>query len=128
MPAKRSIAASSSFDGSGGCRLPFDFDFHAPHWHGETVVSNGMRTDTLLGPMGMLIADMIPDNPGTWLYHCHLNIHLRAGMELARVTHPPPTRARAKPLVQQRTPRGAFVISRDCFFAHRAAKILAVAR
>jgi FtsP/CotA-like multicopper oxidase with cupredoxin domain len=58
-----------------------DFDFHAPHWHGETVVSNGMRTDTLtLGPMGMLVADMVPDNPGTWLYHCHLNIHLQAGM------------------------------------------------
>lgn len=58
-----------------------DFDFHAPHWHGETVTVNGMRTDTLtLGPMGMLVADMLPDNPGTWLYHCHLNIHLEAGM------------------------------------------------
>ncbi|HKU80649.1 MAG TPA: multicopper oxidase domain-containing protein [Candidatus Tumulicola sp.] len=58
-----------------------DFDFHAPHWHGETVVINGMRTDTAeLGPMGMLVADMVPDNPGVWLYHCHLNIHLAAGM------------------------------------------------
>ncbi len=58
-----------------------DFDFHAPHWHGETVTVNGMRTDTLqLGPMGMIVADMVPDNPGTWLYHCHLNIHLEAGM------------------------------------------------
>lgn len=58
-----------------------DFDFHAPHWHGETVVINGMRTDTAeLGPMGMVVADMVPDNPGVWLYHCHLNIHLEAGM------------------------------------------------
>ncbi len=58
-----------------------DFDFHAPHWHGETVVINGMRTDTAeLGPMGMIVADMVPDNPGTWMYHCHLNIHLKAGM------------------------------------------------
>jgi len=58
-----------------------DFDFHAPHWHGETVTINGMRTDTAeLGPMGMIVADMVPDNPGTWLYHCHLNIHLEAGM------------------------------------------------
>jgi FtsP/CotA-like multicopper oxidase with cupredoxin domain len=58
-----------------------DFDFHAPHWHGETVTINGMRTDTAeLGPMGMIVADMIPDNPGVWLYHCHLNIHLEAGM------------------------------------------------
>jgi FtsP/CotA-like multicopper oxidase with cupredoxin domain len=58
-----------------------DFDFHAPHWHGETVTINGMRTDTAeLGPMGMAVADMIPDNPGVWLYHCHLNVHLEAGM------------------------------------------------
>ncbi len=58
-----------------------DFDFHAPHWHGETVVINGMRTDTAeLGPMGMVVADMIADDPGVWLYHCHLNIHLQAGM------------------------------------------------
>lgn len=58
-----------------------DFDFHAPHWHGETVVINGMRTDTAqLGPMGMVVADMLPDDPGVWLYHCHLNIHLEAGM------------------------------------------------
>lgn len=58
-----------------------DFDFHAPHWHGETVVIDGMRTDTAeLGPMGMIIADMVPDDPGVWLYHCHLNIHLEAGM------------------------------------------------
>lgn len=58
-----------------------DFDFHAPHWHGETVTINGMRTDTAqLGPMGMAVADMIPDDPGVWLFHCHLNIHLEAGM------------------------------------------------
>jgi FtsP/CotA-like multicopper oxidase with cupredoxin domain len=23
---------------------------------------------------------MIPDHPGIWLYHCHLNVHLEAGM------------------------------------------------
>lgn len=58
-----------------------DFDFHAPHWHGETVTINGMRTDTAeLGAMGMVIADMVPDNPGTWLYHCHVNVHLERGM------------------------------------------------
>lgn len=59
-----------------------DYDVHAPHWHGETVVVNGMRTDTAqLGPMGMVVADMVPDNPGTWLFHCHLNVHLQLGME-----------------------------------------------
>ncbi len=59
-----------------------DFDFHAPHWHGNTVVVNGMRTDLAqLGPMAMTVADMTPDNPGTWLFHCHVNLHLAGGME-----------------------------------------------
>jgi FtsP/CotA-like multicopper oxidase with cupredoxin domain len=56
-------------------------DVHAPHWHGQTVLSNMMRTDTLsLGPMGMMVADMVPDNPGTWLFHCHVNDHFDGGM------------------------------------------------
>lgn len=39
-----------------------------------------MRTDvTTLLPMDMVVADMQPDNPGTWLFHCH-GPHLRAGM------------------------------------------------
>jgi manganese oxidase len=56
-------------------------DVHAPHWHGATVLSMGMRTDTLsLGPMGMMVADMRPDNPGRWLFHCHVNDHYDNGM------------------------------------------------
>lgn len=58
-----------------------DFDFHTPHWHGNVVLVNGMRMDvTALEPMEMLIADMVPDNPGIWLYHCHVSIHLIPGM------------------------------------------------
>jgi hephaestin len=58
------------------------FEFHAPHWHGNTVLVSGMRTDvTALLPMGMLVADMVPDDPGTWLFHCHVGPHLQAGME-----------------------------------------------
>jgi FtsP/CotA-like multicopper oxidase with cupredoxin domain len=56
-------------------------DVHAPHWHGQTVLANNMRTDTLsLGPMMMMTVDMVPDNPGTWLFHCHVNEHLDNGM------------------------------------------------
>lgn len=58
-----------------------NFEVHAPHWHGNTVTIGGMRTDvaTLL-TMGMLIADMVPDNPGVWLFHCHVAPHFEAGM------------------------------------------------
>jgi hephaestin len=32
-------------------------------------------------PAGMLVADMVPDNVGTWLFHCHVADHLAAGMQ-----------------------------------------------
>jgi hephaestin len=59
-----------------------DFDFHTPHWHGNTVLIGRMRTDvTFVGAMQMVVADMVPDNIGTWLYHCHISFHLAEGMQ-----------------------------------------------
>lgn len=65
-----------------------DFDFHAPHWHGNTVILNGMRTDVAqLSMMQMSTADMVPDNVGTWLFHCHVSFHNEEGMAVRyRVT------------------------------------------
>ncbi|HSE66611.1 MAG TPA: multicopper oxidase domain-containing protein, partial [Gemmatimonadales bacterium] len=58
-----------------------DFDIHAPHWHGNTVVVHHMRTDvTSIAAMEMVVADMRPDNVGTWLFHCHISFHNTAGM------------------------------------------------
>jgi FtsP/CotA-like multicopper oxidase with cupredoxin domain len=57
------------------------WDIHSPHWHGQKVVSNHMRTDMImLTPMMTAVADMMPDNPGIWLFHCHMNGHFTAGM------------------------------------------------
>ncbi len=57
------------------------FSFHTPHWHGNTVLFQGHRTDVLnIGPAQMMSADMVPDNPGIWLYHCHVTDHMAAGM------------------------------------------------
>ncbi|WP_153506148.1 multicopper oxidase domain-containing protein [Cumulibacter manganitolerans] len=59
-----------------------EVDLHTPHWHGNTVVVNGMRTDvTSLLPAGMATADMVPDDVGTWLFHCHVGDHIAAGMQ-----------------------------------------------
>lgn len=56
-------------------------DVHTPHWHGQTVLFDHMRTDMVhLEPMTMVIADMVPDTVGTWLFHCHVNDHLEGGM------------------------------------------------
>ncbi len=58
-----------------------DFDAHAPHWHGNVVTVQHMRTDVgIISPMSMLVADMVPDNAGTWLFHCHITFHNAAGM------------------------------------------------
>jgi hephaestin len=61
--------------------LGTEVDLHTPHWHGNTVTSMGMRTDTIsLLPGSMVVADMVPDDPGVWLVHCHVNDHIAAGM------------------------------------------------
>jgi hephaestin len=58
-----------------------EVDLHTPHFHGNTVTSMGMRTDVLeLLPASMKTADMVPDDPGIWLLHCHVNDHIAAGM------------------------------------------------
>jgi hephaestin len=59
-----------------------NFEMHAPHWHGNVVEIGHMRTDVAsLTPMEMVTADMVPDNPGVWLFHCHLGNHLLMGMQ-----------------------------------------------
>lgn len=61
--------------------LGTEVDLHTPHWHGNTVEFMGMRTDVVgLLPAMMVTADMVPDNIGTWLFHCHVNDHIKAGM------------------------------------------------
>jgi hephaestin len=58
-----------------------EVDLHTPHWHGDDVVVNGMRTDVVsLLPATMVVADMVPDDVGTWLLHCHVGDHITAGM------------------------------------------------
>jgi FtsP/CotA-like multicopper oxidase with cupredoxin domain len=69
--------------------LGTEVDLHTPHWHGNTVTTNGMRSDMLqLMPGMMMVSDMVPDDPGTWLFHCHVNDHIVAGMQTRyRVTN-----------------------------------------
>ncbi|MDB6114345.1 MAG: Hephaestin precursor [Lacunisphaera sp.] len=56
-------------------------DLHTPHWHGNNVLHEGHRTDVIeLLPASMKVADMRADNPGIWLFHCHVNDHMKAGM------------------------------------------------
>ena len=61
--------------------LGTEADVHTPHWHGNTLLFAGQRIDVLnLLPATHVTVDMKPDNPGIWMYHCHVNDHINAGM------------------------------------------------
>ena len=69
-------------------------DLHTPHWHGETVTYEGKNTDVVeLLPGSMKTVDMIADNPGTWMFHCHVEDHMEAGMMAVYTIAAPPTRS-----------------------------------
>jgi len=56
-------------------------DNHTVHWHGQTVLAHGRRTDVVeVLPASMTSVDMVPRSPGDWLLHCHVNDHMLAGM------------------------------------------------
>jgi FtsP/CotA-like multicopper oxidase with cupredoxin domain len=56
-------------------------DLHTPHWHGNVVKGEGVATDVLeILPGSMHTVDMVPDDPGCWMFHCHVADHIKAGM------------------------------------------------
>lgn len=70
-----------------------EIDVHTPHWHGETVAEGGRNTDVIeLLPGSMRTADMVADNPGTWMFHCHVEDHMEAGMIAVYTIYVPQTR------------------------------------
>ncbi len=59
-----------------------EVDLHTPHWHGITVLNHSSRTDILnLLPGTMDVVDTLADNPGIWMFHCHVDDHMMAGMQ-----------------------------------------------
>ena len=71
-----------------------EIDLHSAHWHGETVVDEGRHTDVIeLLPGSMRTVDMIADNPGTWMFHCHVEDHMESGMMAVFTVYKPQTRA-----------------------------------
>lgn len=54
---------------------------HTPHSHGNTVLVAGRRTDVLVVTSAQMVtADMAPDAPGIWLYHCQISDYMLAGL------------------------------------------------
>jgi len=71
-----------------------EIDLHTPHWHGETVTDGKRNTDVIeLLPGSMQTVDMIADNPGTWMFHCHVEEHMENGMMAVYTIYAAQTRA-----------------------------------
>ena len=69
--------------------LGTEVDIHTPHWHGNTLLEHGHRFDTTeVFPATVKVLDMQPDAPGIWMYHCHVNDHLDAGMSAVYTVEP----------------------------------------
>ena len=75
-----------------------EVDTHSPHWHGAVINLEGRTyTDVVdLVPATMKVGDMIADNPGVWLLHCHVADHMMAGMYTTFTIGVPPS-ARVNP-------------------------------
>lgn len=56
-------------------------DFHVFHIHGHRWhAADGWTDSQLLGPSTTLTVEYLEDNPGDWIYHCHVAIHMMHGM------------------------------------------------
>ena len=66
--------------------------FHTAHWHANTVMLGGTATDVVpLLPAEMHTVDMVADNPGMWMFHCHVEAHLASGMYTHYMVEPKET-------------------------------------
>ena len=84
---------------SGGATLPIKLGqrvrleltndtsmWHPMHLHGHTFqlltgAGNGPRKDTVIvPPMSTVTLELLADNPGQWMLHCHNAYHAEAGM------------------------------------------------
>jgi manganese oxidase len=56
-------------------------DIHTAHWHGKTVFTPLEHEDVVtLLPATTKTVDMNADNPGSWMFHCHVSDHMEGGM------------------------------------------------
>ncbi len=56
-------------------------DFHVFHVHGHRWrTADGWTDSQLLGPSTTLTIEYLEDNPGDWIYHCHVAMHMMHGM------------------------------------------------
>jgi FtsP/CotA-like multicopper oxidase with cupredoxin domain len=56
-------------------------EFHVFHIHGHRWRQGGQDVDSaVVGPSTTLTVDYVEEDPGRWLYHCHVTDHMMGGM------------------------------------------------
>jgi FtsP/CotA-like multicopper oxidase with cupredoxin domain len=57
-------------------------ELHVFHVHGHRWLSAGGQfvDSQMLGPSTTLTVEYLEDNPGSWIYHCHVTDHMAGGM------------------------------------------------
>lgn len=64
---------------------------HTAHWHANTVLLDNNSVDVVpLNAAEMHTTDMIAENPGMWMFHCHVEGHLAIGMYAHYTVEPAP--------------------------------------
>ncbi|PXF41151.1 Hephaestin-like protein [Gracilariopsis chorda] len=67
-----------------------EVDLHTAHVHGLVgVTAGGEHVHSILllpGPTG--VVEIVMDNIGAWLFHCHVNDRLHASMQALLSVHP----------------------------------------
>nr|XP_008527911.1 PREDICTED: hephaestin isoform X2 [Equus przewalskii] len=72
-----------------------EVDVHTAFFHGQVLTIRSHRTDVAhIFPATFVTAEMVPQEPGTWLISCQVNSHLQDGMQALYTvkscsTHPP---------------------------------------
>jgi FtsP/CotA-like multicopper oxidase with cupredoxin domain len=81
------LGSTPTFQGRVGERVRWRVaslgtEFHVFHVHGHRWrAPDGTCVDSaLLGPSTTLTVEWTEDNPGGWLYHCHVVDHMAGGM------------------------------------------------
>ena len=53
-----------------------------------------MRDTVIVPSLGYLVIRFRADNPGAWLFHCHIDLHLVTGMAVTIIESPDQVAAR----------------------------------
>ncbi len=88
-----------------GDPVPYD-----PSNHSDFPPFPARRDVAVLPPQGYLVARFVADNPGVWVFHCHIDWHLASGLAMLLIEAPQ--------LIQQRVD-----VPQDHYDACRAAAV-----